>query len=401
MNQKAFENIISFYKANYSKIEKQELYKWKAVQTFQDNWDIDAGDFHGMLQRSLHDTSNLMSAGNYYPRRMILWMAEKDEDTVRGMFRELYDLTIDFKVRIGNFRETAKLLVEMYKEKNVHHHYQDDRAILVYLNLRYPEKYYLYKYTMFKDFVERIDYDEAPKSGEIENLFRFESLCNYIHNYIMQDEELLKLYEPRKEKYYDPEYHLLVQDIIYTTYYEAEPGMLEPVPIVKPTQFKQKAVKLPVELKGEFIDYVEREKHLKQIGELGEQFIFSQEREKVKRYHLPGNKKVAWVSRDKGDGLGFDILSYDAEGNEMYIEVKTTPGTEDASFFISANELEKSKLYAENYYLYRVYEFDMKNVQGKYSVRKGSLEDLCLVPQTYRVDLKEKNANEESDNCKA
>ena len=163
MNQKAFENIISFYKANYSKIERQELYKWKAVQTFQDNWDIDAEDFHGMLQRSLHDTSNLMSAGNYYPRRMILWMAEKDEDTVRGMFRELYDLTIDFKVRIENFRETAKLLVEMYKEKNVHHHYQDDRAIMVYLNLRYPEKYYLYKYTMFKDFVERIDYDEAPK----------------------------------------------------------------------------------------------------------------------------------------------------------------------------------------------------------------------------------------------
>lgn len=398
MNQKAFENIISFYKANYSKIEKQELYKWKAVQTFQDNWDIDAEDFHGMLQRSLHDTSNLMSAGNYYPRRMILWMAEKDEDTVRGMFRELYDLTIDFKVRIENFRETAKLLVEMYKEKNVHHHYQDDRAIMVYLNLRYPEKYYLYKYTMFKDFVERIDYDEAPKSGEIENLFRFESLCNYIHNYIMQDEELLKLYEPRKEKYYDPEYHLLVQDIIYTTYYEAEPDMLEPVQIVKPTQFKHKAVKQPIELKGEFIDYMEREKRLKQIGELGEQFIFSQEREKVKQYHLPSNKKVAWVSRDKGDGLGFDILSYDAEGNEMYIEVKTTLGTEDSSFFISANELEKSKLYAENYYLYRVYEFDMKNVQGKYSVRKGSLEDLCLVPQTYRVDLKEKNANEESDN---
>ena len=207
MNQKAFENIISFYKANYSKIEKQELYKWKAVQTFQDNWDIDAEDFHGMLQRSLHDTANLMSAGNYYPRRMILWMAEKDEDTVRGMFRELYDLT----------------------------------------------EYLLYEFPMFKDFVERIDYDESPKSGEIENLFRFESLCNYIHNYIMQDEELLKLYEKRKEKYYDPEYHLLVQDIIYTTYYETEPEMLEPVRIVKPMQFKHKAVKLPIELKGELM----------------------------------------------------------------------------------------------------------------------------------------------------
>lgn len=82
----------------------------------------------------------------------------------------------------------------------------------------------------------------------------------------------------------------------------------------------------------------------------------------------------------------------------MTVNEQKAAATEDSSFFISANELEKSKLYAENYYLYRVYEFDMKNVQGKYSVRKGSLEDLCFVPQTYRVDLKEKNANEESDN---
>ena len=32
----------------------------------------------------------------------------------------------------------------------------------------YPEKYYLYKYTMFKDFVERTDYDDSPKSGDFE-----------------------------------------------------------------------------------------------------------------------------------------------------------------------------------------------------------------------------------------
>ena len=84
----------------------------------------------------------------------------------------------------------------------------------------------------------------------------------------MQDEELLKLYEPRKEKYYDPEYHLLVQDIIYTTYYEAEPDMLEPVQIVKPTQFKHKAVKLPIELKGEFIDAFEM--HLRIVRKLSQ-----------------------------------------------------------------------------------------------------------------------------------
>lgn len=383
MNVKTLENIIAFYKANYTKIEKSELYKWKAVKTFRDNWFKDAGSFYDKLKNSLSDTSNLLSAGNYYPRRMILWMAEKDEKTVEKMFDALYDESVDYITRIHNFRENAKLLVEKYKEKNVHHHYQDDRAIMVYLNLRYPDKYYLYKYNMFKAFVERTDYDYIPKSGDVENLVKFEKLCDYIHNYIAHDAELLAMYEPRRAKYYDSEYHLLVQDIIYTVYYEKAPELLEPVQLVKPHIFEQQVVSKPIELKGVRVDYVS----LKQIGDLGEQFIFSQEREKVKKYKLPSSKQVTWVSRDKGDGLGFDILSYDENGKEMYIEVKTTTGEENTSFYISANELEKSKLYAENYYLYRVYQFDTKTVKGEYSIRKGSLEDLCLVPQTYRVDF--------------
>ena len=76
MNQKILENIVLFYKKNYKKIEKQEIYKWKAFVTFHENWDIDAPDFSNMLEKSLKDTSNLMSASNYYPRRMILWMAQ-------------------------------------------------------------------------------------------------------------------------------------------------------------------------------------------------------------------------------------------------------------------------------------------------------------------------------------
>jgi len=299
------------------------------------------------------------------------------------MFDALYDESVDYITRIHNFRENAKLLVEKYKEKNVHHHYQDDRAIMVYLNLRYPDKYYLYKYNMFKAFVERTDYDYIPKSGDVENLVKFEKLCDYIHNYITHDAELLAMYEPRRAKYYDSEYHLLVQDIIYTVYYEKAPELLEPVQLVKPHIFEKQVVSKPIDLKGVRVDYAS----LKQIGDLGEQFIFSQEREKVKKYKLPSSKQVTWVSRDKGDGLGFDILSYDENGKEMYIEVKTTTGEENTSFYISANELEKSKLYAENYYLYRVYQFDTKTVKGEYSIRKGSLEDLCLVPQTFRVDF--------------
>lgn len=389
MNYKTLENIVSFYKKNYKKIENKELYKWQAFQTFHDNWDLEADDFYEMLEKSLIDISNLMSASQYYPKRMILWMAEKNEEAVRKMFEILYDPGIPLEDRMKSFKAAAKELVEKYKEKNVHHTYQDDRAIMVYLSLRYPEKYYLYKFKMFKEFANFIDYDWIPKSGHVENLFRFESLCNMIKNYIMQDVELMELYKPRKEKYYDPEYHLLVQDIIYTINYMDKPEFFEEVQIVEPTEFAYQAIQKDVILEGKAgVDYIEEEKKKKEIGDLGEQFIYDQECANVKKYKLSKSKKVEWVSKDKGDGWGYDILSYDEHGKEMYIEVKTTLGAEDTSFFISANELKKSKQCAENYYLYRVFEFDRKKGIGKYSIRRGSLEGLCLVPIGYRVHLK-------------
>lgn len=388
MKQKVLEELVEFYKENYEKIGAQEEYKWNAFKTFHDKWEPEREDFAKMINEALSGTSNLMSAANYYPKRMILWMAKKDEAAVRAMFEHLYDTGVDLKERIADFKECARELVEKYKEKNVHHTYQDDRAVMVYLSLRFPQKHYLYKYTMFRDFVEYIDYDVLPKSGRIENLFQFESMCNYVRNFILHDEELLKLYEPRRQKYYDPDYHLLVQDIIYAMYYHDKPELLDPIQVVKPTAFSEKPIVKPIQLEAKAgVDYVEEEKKRKEIGDLGEQFIYFQECEKIKKYKLPKGKQVEWVSRDKGDGLGYDILSYDEAGNEMYIEVKTTLGAENTSFFISANELEKSKQEKEKFYLYRVYEFNKKNVVGKYSIRKGSLEALCLVPMSYRVEF--------------
>lgn len=43
------------------------------------------------------------------------------------------------------------------------------------------------------------------------------------------------------------------------------------------------------------------------------------------------------VSKLDGDGLGYDILSYDRNGNPMYIEVKTTAGPGNGSIFITAS----------------------------------------------------------------
>lgn len=68
-------------------------------------------------------------------------------------------------------------------------------------------------------------------------------------------------------------------------------------------------------------------------------------------------EKVEHVSKTKGDGLGYDILSYDIiNGNvvPIYIEVKGTTLDENSPFDITKNELEIAKIHGKNYKIYRV-----------------------------------------------
>ncbi len=105
-------------------------------------------------------------------------------------------------------------------------------------------------------------------------------------------------------------------------------------------------------------DYVQREARNALLGIAGEEFVLSYEQ---KRLHKLGKKKlsekVEHVSSTKGDGLGFDILSFEADGKERFIEVKTTSFPKETPFFVSRNEVEFSKAYAPQFQLYRLFEF--------------------------------------------
>ena len=64
---------------------------------------------------------------------------------------------------------------------------------------------------------------------------------------------------------------------------------------------------------------------------------------------------MEWESK-VDDSLGYDILSYELDGTPRYIEVKTTKRnrSNSFSFYISHNELEKSKV-LKNYWIYQVF----------------------------------------------
>ena len=91
------------------------------------------------------------------------------------------------------------------------------------------------------------------------------------------------------------------------------------------------------------------------------------------------------------DGYGYDIISYDLDKNgkeyEIFIEVKTTKNKIDTEFFISKNEIDKSKELKDKYCLFRIY--DLKGEQPKFYKVYGVIEDNFIIsPITFMAKLK-------------
>ena len=96
--------------------------------------------------------------------------------------------------------------------------------------------------------------------------------------------------------------------------------------------------------------------------------------------------KIVHVSKTN-DYAGYDILSFDENGDQIFIEVKTTKGPKSSDFYISPGEVKRSKS-INNYFLYRVFNFDMKNKTGDLYIKKGKIEDnFNLKPTGYKASL--------------
>ena len=97
---------------------------------------------------------------------------------------------------------------------------------------------------------------------------------------------------------------------------------------------------------------------------------------------------VTHVAKVEGDGAGYDIKSYTLNGEQTFIEVKTTRGGVQTPFYLSRLEAGFSREHADCYYLYRVFEFDEGASSGKYFVTQGDLSvNFRLEPLQYKVVL--------------
>lgn len=140
------------------------------------------------------------------------------------------------------------------------------------------------------------------------------------------------------------------------------------------------------DFKGVDVDFQEKAKEQKDLGDKGEVLVKQREIEFLKEINL--HDKAALVDIVQ-DGRGYDVYSFDESGNEKFIEVKTTTGNEYSHFYLSENEVDFMRLNVNQYCIYRVYNFDEENNFAEFYELSGEVENqLLMKPTQYKVRIK-------------
>lgn len=141
--------------------------------------------------------------------------AKSAPEEVRAMFIDLFDENKDVYERIDAFKLGSSKLLERYGN-GAAQHYQLENAISTYLWLRYPDRYYIYKFSEVKVVAAELEADYRFKKGAYaDNVRNFIKLYDEICSVLQADQELINLLRAQLTDtcYPDPELRTLTIDV--------------------------------------------------------------------------------------------------------------------------------------------------------------------------------------------
>ena len=226
------QEIIEKYKEYLRETgNKEENYKWDAIEHFRENWNSDAEDFGKMLVEAFRKHKNLFYQNAYWFYTKI---AREKTARAKEMFRALFDEGIDLEERMKHFiAQSDELLSEIKSEmgrENLNHS-QDERTLSVYLSFRYPEKYHIYKSSFYKQYCDFLGIKTKPAGQKF--MHYLELAEDFKQNYIQKDEELLALHKEIHPDLNWDEKNLIVQNLIFLMMYPVGDSTEEPVQVAE------------------------------------------------------------------------------------------------------------------------------------------------------------------------
>ncbi len=129
-----------------------------------------------------------------------------------------------------------------------------------------------------------------------------------------------------------------------------------------------------------------RDASARELGEAGESYLFQAEQNRLSSLGRDDlAQQVRWISKEDGDGAGYDIRSYTAQGEERWLEVKTTNGPNTTPFWISRNELRISEQNPTPFRLVRLYHFS--RTPAAYRLHPPLSDHVHLIATQYRASF--------------
>lgn len=130
----------------------------------------------------------------------------------------------------------------------------------------------------------------------------------------------------------------------------------------------------------------ERDLRNRRLGVLGEEIIYNHERRRLAEAGYPKlAEKVEWTAREKGDGVGYDILSFRTDGAPRKIEVKSTNGSRTTPFFLTRTERDVSREEPDVWCLYRLH--DLSSGPGLFVLSPPLEPAVMLRPESWRASF--------------
>jgi hypothetical protein len=166
---------------------------------------------------------------------------------------------------------------------------------------------------------------------------------------------------------------------------DAVPIMAGTLPIVSAPPRRNAPLPRGVERMARLFDVTERDRLNRDLGDAGERMVVEAERARLVacgREDL--SRRVRWSSKEDGDGLGYDVMSFGPDGEKRFLEVKTTRGGIATPFYVSRNEMAFSEEEPDRFRICRVHLFGGRH-QAMYEAKPPLLESFNGTVETWRL----------------
>ena len=208
MNEKIqalISNYIRFLQEKPS--NPDEVYKWQAIEHFEQHWDINAPDFYEMFKEAFRKKDNLV---DYRPFGILEALGENYPTKLKELLGIVYGAD-DFYTKLGKCRTFTENVIDDLKEKsNTNFSTKiDERTLSFLLTLKFPNECTFYKrdiYTKLCEYLGEVSRKERKYEHFIELLTE---ITTYFNN-----SELKQLTSNFIPQGFD-EPLLLAQDIVY------------------------------------------------------------------------------------------------------------------------------------------------------------------------------------------